>query len=281
MSRLSLSDLEKKDDFIRRHVGPGDSQIEQMLKTIGVKSLNNLINRTVPASIHTNDLLNVPESISERYALSVLRRMSERNKVFISMIGMGYYGTVIPNVILRNVLENPGWYTAYTPYQPEVSQGRLEALLNFQQAVTDLTGMDLANASLLDEATASAEAMAMAKRLSKKKDCNTFFIDENCHPQTISVLKTRADLAGYNIQIGDPWITSDYKSFFGILIQYPASTGQIKDPSFVIEKVNKLGVISCVATDLLALALLKTPGEMGADIVLGSAQRTQVLPLVI
>ncbi len=273
MPRTPLSELEQKDDFIRRHIGPGEVQIAEMLATLGVSSIEELIDKTVPAAIRTDEPLDVPENKSERYTLSVLRRMSERNQVFISMIGMGYYGTTIPNVILRNVMENPGWYTAYTPYQPEVSQGRLEALLNYQQMVMDMTGMDMANASLLDEATAAAEAMSMAHRISKKKDCDTFFVDEGCHPQTITVMQTRAKLAGFDIIVGDPWSGLESKDVFGVLMQYPASTGEVKDPEPVIVSASKSGIVSCVATDILSLALLKPPGEMGADIVLGSSQR--------
>ena len=273
MPRTPLSELEQKDDFIRRHIGPGEPQVADMLATIGVSSIDELIDKTVPAAIRTDETLDVPESKSERYTLSVLRRMSDRNQVFISMIGMGYYGTTIPNVILRNVMENPGWYTAYTPYQPEVSQGRLEALLNYQQMVMDMTGMEMANASLLDEATAGAEAMSMAHRISKKKDCDTFFVDEGCHPQTITVIQTRAKLAGFEIMIGDPWSDLDGKDVFGVLMQCPASTGEIRDPEPVIQSASENGIITCVATDLLSLALMKPPGEMGADIVLGSSQR--------
>ena len=271
--RAPLSELEQKDDFIRRHIGPGGEQIDTMLATLGVSSIEELIDKTVPAAIRTDEPLDVPENKSERYTLSVLRRMSERNRVFISMIGMGYYGTAIPNVILRNVMENPGWYTAYTPYQPEVSQGRLEALLNYQQMVLDMTGMEMANASLLDEATAGAEAMSMAHRISKKKDCDAFFVDAGCHPQTITVMQTRAKLAGFEIIVGDPWSELEGKDVFGVLMQYPASTGEIKDPEPVITSASENGILTCVATDLLSLALLKPPGEMGADIVLGSSQR--------
>jgi glycine dehydrogenase len=273
MPRTPLSELEQKDDFIRRHIGPAEPQVAEMLATLGVSSIEELIDKTVPAAIRTDAPLDVPENKSERYTLSVLRRMSERNQVFISMIGMGYYGTTIPNVILRNVMENPGWYTAYTPYQPEVSQGRLEALLNYQQMVIDMTGMDMANASLLDEATAAAEAMSMARRISKKKDCDTFFVDEECHPQTIAVMQTRAKLIGFDLIVGDPWSGLEGKEIFGVLMQYPASTGEVKNPEPVIASASESGIISCVATDLLSLALLKPPGEMGADIVLGSSQR--------
>ncbi len=273
MAHTPLSELEKKDDFISRHVGPGEQQIAEMLETIGMSSVEELVEKTVPETILSHEPLAVPDSISERYTLTVLRRMGERNKVFISMIGMGYYGTVIPNVVLRNVLENPGWYTAYSPYQAEVSQGRLEAVLNYQQMVMDMTGMELANASLLDEGTAAAEAMAMAHRIAKKKDCNRFFVDADCHPQTISVVKTRAALAGFEVVVGDPWSDLNAEDHYGVLIQYPGSTGTVRDPEPVIQAAHDGGAMACVATDLMSLALLKPPGEMGADIVLGSSQR--------
>lgn len=273
MPRATLSELESRDDFIRRHIGPGESHVSAMLETIGVSSIDELIDKTVPKSIRSTEPLDLPPNKSERYTLSYLRKMAERNQVFVSMIGMGYHGTVIPNVILRNVMENPGWYTAYTPYQAEVSQGRLEALLNFQQMIIDLTGMEIANASLLDEATAAAEAMQMSARVSKKKDCNAFFVDAGCHPQTIAVVQTRARLAGFEVVVGDPWTDFDADAVFGVLIQYPASTGEVRDPSDVISKAADAGAISCIAADLLSLALLKPPGEMGADVVLGSSQR--------
>ena len=273
MSRVSLSELENRDDFIRRHIGPGEPQIAAMLETVGVSSIEDLIGRTVPESIRSTGELDLPPNKSERYALSYLRKMTDRNRVFVSMLGMGYHGTIIPNVILRNVMENPGWYTAYTPYQAEVSQGRLEALLNFQQMVIDLTGMELANASLLDEATAAAEAMQMAHRVSKRKACDSFFVDSECHPQTIAVVRTRARLVGMTVVIGDPWSDFDPADHFGVLIQYPASTGEIRDPSAVLSGAREAGVITCIAADLLSLALLNPPGEMGADIVLGSSQR--------
>ncbi len=273
MPHTPLIELENKDDFIRRHIGPGEEQVAEMLDVIGMSSLDELIDKTVPASIRSTETLQVPESKSERYTLSVLRRMSDRNQVYISMIGMGYYGTVIPNVILRNVLENPGWYTAYSPYQAEVSQGRLEAVLNFQQVIMDMTGMDIANASLLDEATAAAEAMSMAHRVSKKKGCDAFFVDSNCHPQTIAVVQTRASLADFEIIVGDPWTDMVADDVFGVLLQYPGSKGDVRDPEPVIKTAHDAKVIACVATDLLSLALLKPPGEMDADIVVGSSQR--------
>ncbi len=273
MHHSPLDALERTNDFIRRHVGPGEKQIESMLETIGVADLDELIDKTVPEAIRIKQPLDLPSNISERYSLSVLRKMSSRNQVFISMIGMGYYGVVMPNVILRNVLENPGWYTAYTPYQAEVSQGRLEAVLNYQQVIIDMTGMSLANASMLDEATAAAEAMSMSHRISKKRGCDTFFVDKNCHPQTITVMQTRAKLAEFTIVIGDPWSELGDHDVFGVMIQYPGSTGEIRDPESIISAAHETKAIACVATDLMALAILKPPGEMDADIVIGSAQR--------
>ena len=226
MSNVPLSELKQKRDFVRRHIGPGPEQISEMLSELGLSSLEELIEKTVPPSIITDRPLNIEGAHNERETLSYLRKMAERNKVFISMIGMGYYGTTIPTVILRNVLENPGWYTAYTPYQPEVSQGRLEALLNYQQMVMDLTGMELSNASLLDEATAAAEAMAMAKRISKNKS-TAFFVDDDCHPQTLTVIKTRARSMGFEIITGRAATELDDGDYFGALLQYPGSRGQI------------------------------------------------------
>lgn len=270
--RLTLDDLEVHEDFIRRHIGPGQPQIKEMLSELGYDSLNHLIDTAVPPSIRIDDPLDVPASISERKTLSALRQIAERNQVCTTMIGMGYYGTITPPVILRNVLENPGWYTAYTPYQPEVSQGRLEALLNYQQMVIDLTGMELANASLLDEGTAAAEAMAMAHRVSKSKS-DTFFVDHDVHPQTLAVLKTRAWSLGIEIQEGDCDTDLDDADVFGALIQYPGSSGRVRDISEPIRKVQEKRGLAIVASDLMALVMLKPPGEYGADVVVGSAQR--------
>ena len=272
MPTSKLSDLEQRDDFIRRHIGPGDEQIAEMLDTLGLSSLDALIEKTVPASIITEHSLEIGGDKTERGTLSYLRRMSERNKVFISMIGMGYYGTKLPSVILRNVLENPGWYTAYTPYQAEVSQGRLEALMNFQQMVMDLTGMELANASLLDEGTAAAEAMAMAHRLCKT-GAETFFVADDCHPQTIAVVETRARSMGFEVVRGDPFTELQGHDIFGVLVQYPGTTGAVRDLRPAIDAAHDKGALATVATDLLALVLLKPPGEMGADMVVGSSQR--------
>ena len=218
--RPSLNDLEMHGDFIRRHIGPGEPQIAEMLKTLNVASLEDLQEKAVPATIVSEHPLELPPTLSERGVITELRRMRERNQVFVSMIGMGYYGTVVPPVINRNVLENPGWYTAYTPYQAEVSQGRLEVLLNFQQMVIDLTGMELANASLLDEGTAAAEAMALAKRSSKSK-ASKFLVDRDCHPQTLAIIKTRAFSMGFEVALVDVESPLPNDEYFGLLTQYP------------------------------------------------------------
>ena len=271
-----LDALEMRDDFATRHIGPTPQDIGAMLEVIGVPTLDDLLDRTVPASIRHDDPLALDPALTEREAVEALRAMADRNRPLVSMIGMGYYGTVTPPVVLRNVLENPAWYTAYTPYQAEVSQGRLEALLNFQQMVMDLTGMDLANASLLDEATAAAEAMAMARRLSKSKSAR-FFVDADCHPQTIAVVRTRAAPLGIEVAVGDP-----YEAFggdepgadvFGVLVQYPGSSGALRDPSVVVERVHAGKGLAVFAADLLAACLVEPPGAFGADIVVGSAQR--------
>ena len=271
-ARRSLDELKMRGDFIRRHIGPGEEQIAEMLRLMGLDSLDALVDKTVPEAIRSREPLALEPPMSERMTLSYLRKMAARNRVFISMIGMGYYGTVLPGVILRNVLENPGWYTAYTPYQAEVSQGRLEVLLNFQQLVIDLTGMELANASLLDEATAAAEAMAMSHRLSKGAS-DTYFVADDCHPQTIAVIETRARSLGFEVVVGDPASDLDGRDVFGVLLQYPGTYGDVRDLGGVIEKAHGKGALVTVAADLLGLAVLKPPGEMGADIVVGSAQR--------
>ena len=270
--RKALTDLQSGANFIRRHIGPRQSQIADMLKVVGASSLDDLIDKAVPAAIRMSGELDMPEALSERNALSDLRRMAGRNKVLTSMIGMGYYGSVTPKVILRNVLENPGWYTAYTPYQAEVSQGRLEALLNYQQMVCDLTGLELANASLLDEGTAAGEAMAMAHRAARNKS-DRFFVDHDTHPQTIEVIRTRASGFGIEVVIGDPETDLQAAEVFGALLSYPGSSGQIRDFSGVIAGLHEARALAIMATDLLALALLKSPGELGADVAIGSAQR--------
>lgn len=272
-ARPTLNNLKMRGDFIRRHIGPGEPQIVEMLDALGLKSLDDLIDKAVPKIIRSDDEpLDLPPLKTERETQAILRRVAARNKVFISMIGLGYHGTIMPPVIQRNVLENPGWYTAYTPYQAEVSQGRLEVLLAFQQMVMDLTGMELANASLLDEATAAAEAMAMSHRLSKGKS-NTFFVDRVCHPQTIEVVRTRARPMEIEVVVGDPEVELDQHDIFGALIQYPGSCGAVRDLAPIIARIHDKGGLATVAADILALVMLKTPGEMGADIAIGNTQR--------
>ena len=272
MTRATLAELEPRANFIRRHIGPSEVETAEMLREVGAKTLEEFIDKVVPEKIRLSRPLDLPKAKAERSALSYLRRMVERNEVFVSMIGMGYYGTITPKVILRNVLENPGWYTAYTPYQAEVSQGRLEALLNFQQVIVDMTGLELANASLLDEATAAAEAMAMARRL-VKTTANTFFVDEDTHPQTIGVIQTRAYAFGYEVVIGDPVKDLKPEAVFAALLSYPGSSGEVRDYRSIIDKLHGAGAFAIMATDLLALALLTPPGELGADIAVGSSQR--------
>ncbi|HEX3210319.1 MAG TPA: aminomethyl-transferring glycine dehydrogenase, partial [Geminicoccaceae bacterium] len=268
----SLTELENREEFVRRHIGPDEAEIGAMLEVVGAASLEDLITRATPRAIRTRRPLELPPARTETEALAALRRMAARNRVLTSMIGMGYYGTITPPVILRNVMENPGWYTAYTPYQAEVSQGRLEALLIFQQMTAELTGLELANASLLDEATAAAEAMAMAKRVSKSS-ARAFFVDADCHPQTLAVLRTRAEGFGFEITVGDPFVDLDGKDAFGALLHYPGSSGAVRDFRPVIEKLHARSALAIVATDLLSLVLLTPPGEQGADIAIGSAQR--------
>lgn len=270
--RPRLSQLEQSDDFIRRHIGPAPEQVAAMLRSLGLTSLDELVERAVPTAIVADQPFTLPAPRSERQALHDLRTMAERNRVFVSMLGMGYYGTVLPTVIRRNVLENPGWYTAYTPYQAEVAQGRLEALLTYQQMVMDLTGMDLANASMLDEATAAAEAMTMARRLSKHPSMR-YFVDRDCHPQTLAVLHTRAQPLGIEVMVGDAWSELPRHEVFGVLLQYPGSSGMVRDIKPVTEAAHGSGALVTVASDLLALVLLTPPGEVGADMVVGSAQR--------
>ncbi len=267
-----LTDLQAGANFIPRHIGPRDEDINSMLTTVGTKSLEDLIDKVIPTDIRMDGLLNLKEALSERNALSDLRQIAGRNQAFTSMIGMGYYGCITPKVVLRRLLESPGWYTAYTPYQAEVSQGRLEALMNFQQMVADLTGLDLANASLLDEGTAVAEAISMAKRVSKSKN-NKFFLDIDTHPQTIAVAETRAEAFGYEVVIGNPATDLVPDEVFAAVLSYPGSSGQIIDYASIISSLKAAGAISIMATDLLALTLLKSPGELSADIAVGSSQR--------
>ncbi len=258
--------------FTTRHIGPRDGDVATMLEAIGQPSLDALIDTAVPEAIRSHRLPSVDGPLSEVDALARMRRAADKNEVYRSFIGMGYYGTITPGVIQRNVLENPGWYTAYTPYQPEISQGRLEALLNFQTAVTDLTGLEIANSSLLDEGTAAAEAMTLIKRVGKNKN-TAFFVDQDCHPQTIEVLTTRATPLGYDVIVGDPETDIDLSEVFGILLQYPGSSGNVRDIAPLIETAHAAGVLVAVATDLLASTLLTPAGELGADVAIGSSQR--------
>ena len=272
MTTQSLYELEQTQDFIRRHIGPDEAQTQAMLNDIGAESVDALIDEIVPSDIRLPSLPNIEESKTEVKALRDLKAVASLNKVNTSYIGLGYYGTLTPNVILRNVLENPGWYTAYTPYQPEIAQGRLESLLNYQQMCLDLTGLDLASASLLDEGTAAAEAMALAKRVSKNKKSNLFFISSDAYPQTIDVVKQRAEMFGFDVVIGE---TDDVVNHdvFGALLQYPSATGEVRDISDLIAKVHENKGIVAVAADIMSLVLLKAPGELGADAVIGSSQR--------
>src|ERR1700694_1183001 len=259
------------DSFAQRHIGPNDDEIAQMLHDVGFKSLDALIDATVPKNIRLDRELNLPAAKSEAEALADLRDISKKNKVAKSFIGAGYHDCITPPVIQRNILENPGWYTAYTPYQAEIAQGRLEALLNFQTMIVDLTKLDIANASLLDEATAAAEAMALCHAV--VPDRKTFFVADNCHPQTIEVVRTRARPLGIEIKIDN---FSSFKfddTVFGALVQYPATDGAIYDYENLVKAAHAAGALVVVAADILALTLLKPPGEFGADVAVGNTQR--------
>src|SRR6476620_6243596 len=258
--------------FARRHIGPSPRDVEVMLETVGAKSLAALMGQTLPSSIRQKAPLDLGRALSETEALAHMANLAAQNQVFTSLIGQGYYGTILPPVIQRNILENPAWSTAYTPYQPELSQGRLEALLSFQTMISELFMLDIANASLLDEATAAAEAMAMARRVAKSRS-NAFFIDAECHPQTIAVVRTRAEPLGWSIKVGDPSTDLEPAAVFGALLQYPGSSGEIRDFRGVISALHAAGALAVMAADPLALALLTAPGELGADIAIGSTQR--------
>ena len=265
--------LSQPDRFISRHIGPDEDAIQEMVDELGFSTLDDLIDATVPEGIRLRRPLETGDPESEYQALSSIRDIASRNQVFRSYIGMGYSDCITPPVIQRNVLENPGWYTAYTPYQAEIAQGRLEALLNFQTMVMDLTAMDLANASLLDEATAAAEAMSVSYAAKGKGDKEIFFVAQDCHPQTIDVVRTRADARGLTVVVGDHRIAELGPDVFGVLLQYPATDGTVYDFRELVERAHQAGAIVTVAADLLSLALLTPPGEWGADIVVGSAQR--------
>jgi glycine dehydrogenase len=264
--------LAPSDTFARRHIGPSDSDIESMLKVIGLDSLETLIDQTVPKAIRLKKPLRTGEPRTEHQTLIDLKAMASKNKVFRSLIGQGYHDTITPPVILRNIMENPGWYTQYTPYQAEISQGRLEALLNYQTMICDLTGLEVSNASLLDEGTAAAEAMTICRSQVANADLDTFVIDDLVHPQTIAVVKTRADSMGIKVVVACTQ-TSDLSKAFGALVQYPTTDGSIEDYSKVAEKLHAQGALLVAAADLLSLTILKPPGEWGADIAVGSSQR--------
>lgn len=267
---------QQNTEFQRRHNGPNAADTKQMLQTIGVSSLDELIDKTVPAGIRINDNLNLPAAISEFEYLNELKTVAAKNKIFKNYIGQGYYGTITPTVILRTIFENPGWYTQYTPYQAEISQGRLESLLNFQTMVADLTGLELANASLLDEATAAAEAMAMLFHHASNGEKTKFFVDEAIFPQTKDLLLTRATPIGIELVVGNYQTAALDASYFGAIVQYPNNNGSIEDYRQFIKAVHEIGGYVVMATDLLALTLLTSPGELGADVALGCAQRLGV-----
>lgn len=261
------------DAFQQRHIGTSTAQQEEMATSAGFDSVAQLIDTAVPDNIKLPQALNLPDPLTEREALLKLRAYADQNKVLRSCIGMGYYDTTTPPVLLRNVFENPGWYTAYTPYQPEISQGRLETLLTFQQVIIDLTGMPLANASLLDEATAAAEAMTLMQRMNRKSKSTNFVVASDCHPQTLSLIQTRAEPLGIEVHIVEPEAIETVTDAFGVLVQYPGSYGEVRDLTETISCCHQNNVLVGVASDLLALTVLKSPGSMGADVVLGSSQR--------
>jgi glycine dehydrogenase len=269
--------LQPTDTFVRRHLGSPEAEVREMLDAIGAGSLDALVGETVPESIRLRGrfaLSWLPDdrSLGERETLELLRGIASKNRVFRSFLGMGYYGCLVPGVIQRNILENPGWYTQYTPYQAEISQGRLEALLNYQTMIADLTGLPMANASLLDEGTAAAEAMHMCAASSDAADGSVFLVADDCHPQTIEVVKTRAGALGVDVRVGDPE-SFDFEGAFGVLLQYPGTDGRIRDWSALAERAHQAKALVVIATDLLALTMLRPPGEIGADIAVGSAQR--------
>ena len=259
-------------DFEARHLGPAEADISSMLEELGYESLAGLVNETIPESIRIDGDLDLPPALGEAEFITRLREVASQNRVFRSFLGMGYSDTLVPGVILRNIMENPGWYTQYTPYQAEIAQGRLEALLNYQTMIVDFTGLPIANASLLDEATAAAEAMHLARGESSA-GASTFFVSERCHPQTIEVVKTRAWPLGVEVVVGDHSTFKPHDGVFGVLLQYPATDGDVLDYRPFIAQVQEVGSLVVVAADLMSLALLAPPGEWGADIVVGNSQR--------
>ena len=268
--RRTLADLENSAEFTARHIGPDTADQTAMLDALGCKTLAQLTQQVVPEAIAMSESLAIDDGCTEAEALHELKQIASHNKVFRSFIGQGYYGTITPNVIQRNILENPAWYTAYTPYQPEISQGRLEALINFQTMITDLTGMEISNASMLDEGTAAAEAMSLCQRMSKSKSLR-FFVDSDCLPQTIEVIKTRAEPLGIEVEVGNP---DDFTGeAFGILLQYPGASGEVRNHRLAIEKVQAQRGLAVMAADILSLVMLESPGSLGADVAIGSTQR--------
>src|SRR5687768_15983585 len=261
------------ESFVSRHVGPDENDVAEMLKTLGFQSLDALIDATIPQKIRLRGGLDLPKGMTEPEVLSYLRSMASKNQVFRSFIGMGYSDCITPPVIQRNILENPGWYTAYTPYQAEIAQGRLEALLNYQTMVMDLTGMEIANASLLDEGTAAAEGVAMAHAIRGKEGKDTVILSASCHPQTIDVVRTRAEARGWKVVIGADQKIDVTPDAFAVLVQYPATDGGVYDYRELVDAAHAADAMVVVATDLLALTLLAPPGEWGADVVVGNSQR--------
>jgi glycine dehydrogenase len=262
--------MDTSGEFVPRHIGPSEADQQRMLEAIEAPSLEALMQEVVPANIRMTRELNLPAPRAEADVLAEMKKIAAGNQVFRNYIGQGYYGTHTPNVILRNILENPAWYTAYTPYQPEISQGRLEAILNYQTMVADLTGLDISNASLLDEGTAAAEAMTLARRASQAAS-KVFFVSQHCHPQTIEVIRTRADGLDIDVVVGDE--LKGVPDCFGLLVQYPQSLGSVADYRALTAQVHAQGGVVACATDLLALTLLEPPGHWDADIAIGSAQR--------
>ncbi|HSL70335.1 MAG TPA: hypothetical protein VK864_08845, partial [Longimicrobiales bacterium] len=272
MSTQTRDSLDHPDRFVRRHIGPGESEVRDMLQTLGYASLDELIDTVIPSAIRYRAELQTGPATPEFQAMSELRELAAQNRIYRSYLGMGYHGCITPAVIQRNILENPGWYTAYTPYQAEISQGRLEALLTFQTVVIDLTALPIANASLLDEATAAAEAMSMAHAV-VGGGRSVFFVSELCHPQTIDVARTRARARGWEIVVGNHESFDFTPAVFGALVQYPTTDGAVLDYSGFCERAHAAGALVTVAADLLSLTLLTPPGEWGADIAVGNTQR--------
>ncbi len=271
-TQTTLTGLENAAEFIARHVGPSADDQQKMLEIVGCETLQDLTRQVVPKAIAMTEALDIVDGCSEAQAIAELRVMAKQNKVLRSFIGQGYYNTFTPNVVQRNILENPAWYTAYTPYQPEISQGRLEALINFQTLVTDLTGMEMANASMLDEGTAAAEAMALCQRMSKSKSMR-FVVDRDCLPQTIEITKTRAEPMGIDVVVVDPAALTADEQMFGLLLQYPGASGEIHNYRDIVKQAQQQGALVVMAADILSLVLLESPGSLGADVAIGSTQR--------